>query len=60
MIEDAAANGYQTIVTGIDDSNERSLKLHEKIPINNMGTLEKVGYKFESWLNLAFYQKQLK
>lgn len=60
VIEDATANGYQTIVAGIDDSNEGSLKLHEKMGFNNIGTLEKVGYKFERWLNLAFYQKQLK
>ncbi len=60
VIEDATANGYQTIVAGIDDSNEGSLKLHEKMGFNYMGTLKKVGYKFERWLNLVFYQKQLK
>ncbi|WP_086428248.1 GNAT family N-acetyltransferase [Staphylococcus cornubiensis] len=60
VIENATENGYQTIVAGIDDSNEGSLKLHEKMGFNHMGTLEKVGYKFERWLNLAFYQKQLK
>lgn len=60
VIEDATANGYQTIVAGIEDSNEESLKLHEKMGFNNMGTLAKVGYQFERWLNLVFYQKQLK
>ncbi|PCF65427.1 N-acetyltransferase [Staphylococcus intermedius] len=60
VIEDAKVSGYQTIVAGIDASNEGSIKLHEKMDFKHMGTLEKVGYKFERWLNLAFYQKQLK
>ena len=40
--------------------NIQSKLLHEKFGFRHMGTLEKVGYKFEQWLNLAFYQIQLK
>ena len=48
------------MVAGIDDQNIQSKLLHEKFGFRHMGTLEKVGYKFEQWLNLAFYQIQLK
>lgn len=52
--------GYQTVVAGIDDSNSGSKLLHEKHGFEHVGTLKKVGYKFDQWLDLAFYQKQLK
>nr|WP_220468817.1 hypothetical protein [Staphylococcus coagulans] len=51
---------FQTMVAGIDDQNIQSKLLHEKFGFRHMGTLEKVGYKFEQWLDLAFYQIQLK
>lgn len=50
---------YKTIVAGIDASNVGSIVLHEKHGFVYTGTLEKVGYKFGKWLDLAFYQLML-
>ncbi|QLK85546.1 GNAT family N-acetyltransferase [Staphylococcus sp. 17KM0847] len=52
--------GYQTLVAGIDEDNKASRYLHERYGYAYVGTLEKVGFKFDRWLNLVFYQKQLK
>ncbi|ARJ51299.1 GNAT family N-acetyltransferase [Staphylococcus lutrae] len=60
LTDTAIAQGYQTMIAGIDAENEGSLKLHEKLGFKAVGTLEKVGYKFDRWLDLTFYQKQLK
>lgn len=59
LIEDAKQRNYRTIVAGIDASNEGSIKLHEKFGFTHAGTIKNVGYKFERWLDLAFYQYDL-
>lgn len=46
-------------MAGIDASNEGSIKLHEKFGFTHAGTIKNVGYKFERWLDLAFYQYDL-
>lgn len=52
----AKKDGYKTMVAGIDSSNDGSIHLHSKKGFKHVGTIEKVGYKFEKWLDLDFYQ----
>ena len=59
LIEDARSRNYRTIVAGIDASNDSSIKLHEKFNFKHAGTIQNVGYKFDRWLDLAFYQYNL-
>ena len=59
LIEDARTRNYRTIVAGIDASNDSSIKLHEKFNFKHAGTIQNVGYKFDRWLDLAFYQYDL-
>ncbi|HCZ7839334.1 TPA: N-acetyltransferase [Staphylococcus aureus] len=60
LIVEAKAKGYSTLVAGIDASNEASIKLHQKFNFKHAGTLTNVGYKFDYWLDLAFYELDLK
>ncbi|EJN0197148.1 TPA: N-acetyltransferase [Staphylococcus aureus] len=60
LIVEAKAKGYRTLVSGIDASNEASIKLHQKFNFKHAGTLTNVGYKFDYWLDLAFYELDLK
>lgn len=60
LIVEAKAKGYRTLVAGIDASNEASIKLHQKFNFKHTGTLTNVGYKFDYWLDLAFYELDLK
>lgn len=60
LVQDAMEKGYQTIIAGIDASNIGSIQLHEDHGFVSVGVLYKVGYKFNQWLDLAFYQLQLK
>lgn len=60
LIVEAKAKGYRTLVVGIDASNEASIKLHQKFNFKHAGTLTNVGYKFDYWLDLAFYELDLK
>ncbi len=60
LIVEAKAKGYRTLVAGIDASNEASIKLHQKFNFKHAGTLTNVSYKFDYWLDLAFYELDLK
>jgi len=51
---------FATLVAGIDEANEISVTMHEKLGFKHSGTINKAGYKFGKWLNLAFYQLDLK
>jgi L-amino acid N-acyltransferase YncA len=59
LVERAEAQGYHTLIAGIDSENTVSIKLHEKLGFNAAGTILQVGYKFGRWLDLVFMQKVL-
>ncbi|HDH6268227.1 TPA: N-acetyltransferase [Staphylococcus aureus LTCF-7-29] len=60
LLQRLIVEGYRTLVAGIDASNEASIKLHQKFNFKHAGTLTNVGYKFDYWLDLAFYELDLK
>ena len=59
LIEAARAQGLHVMVGGIDATNAASIALHEKLGFVHAGTIRESGYKFGSWLDLAFYQLTL-
>lgn len=59
IIERAIRLGYHTIISGISDGNEASFKLHEKFGFQRVGCLREVGYKFNHWRDVYFYQRML-
>lgn len=59
IIKIAGEKGYVTLVAGIDAENEASIKMHEKLGFAFSGTIKKAGFKFDKWLDLAFYQLDL-
>lgn len=60
LIERAEEESYATLIAGIDSTNQGSIFIHEKLGFTYSGTIKKAGYKFEKWLDLAFYQLELK
>ncbi|KQL51036.1 GNAT family acetyltransferase [Heyndrickxia shackletonii] len=52
----AAKDGYHTIISGITGGNEASVKLHEKFGFEFVGCFKEVGYKFNEWQDVHFYQ----
>ncbi len=59
IIKDANERGFATLVSCIDSANIGSIKMHEKLDFKYSGTIKKAGYKFETWLDLVFYQLDL-
>lgn len=60
LIDCANEKGYATMIAGIDASNETSITMHEKLGFTSSGIIRRAGYKFGKWLDLAFYQLDLK
>jgi L-amino acid N-acyltransferase YncA len=59
LIEAARALGKHVLVGGVDASNEASLRLHQKLGFEPVAHFRQVGYKFDHWLDLIFFQKIL-
>lgn len=56
IIEHVRARNFHVLIGGVDGSNTVSARLHEKLGFQYCGTIKHAGYKFDQWLDLAFYQ----
>ncbi len=59
LLARAAALGKHVMVAGIDAANPASIRLHERLGFERVGTLREVGTKFGRWLDLVFMQRIL-
>ncbi len=48
-----------TIVAGIDAGNEASMQLHRHFGFEEVAHFKQVGWKFDRWLDLKFFQLML-
>lgn len=53
----AASLGKHVMVAGIDAANPASIRLHERLGFERVGTLREVGIKFGHRLDLVFMQR---
>lgn len=58
-IVEAKAKDYRALVAGINVSNKASIQLHQKFAFKHADTLTNIGFKFNRWLGLAFYELDL-
>lgn len=56
IIERAKQLGFHTLIGGITTGNEASIKLHEKFGFTFVGRFKEVGFKFDEWQHVDFYQ----
>ncbi|KEO80886.1 GNAT family N-acetyltransferase [Tumebacillus flagellatus] len=59
LVNRARHIGYHTIIAGITAGNEGSVKLHEAFGFELCGVFRQVGYKFDAWQDVEFYQLML-
>ena len=59
LIAIADEREYRTLIAGIDATNEKSIAMHKNFGFEYSGTIKKAGFKFNRWLDLAFYQLDL-
>jgi L-amino acid N-acyltransferase YncA len=59
LLDDAATKGYREALGVIALPNELSVKLHEKSGFVKVAHLEKIGHKFDRWMDVSVWQKHL-
>jgi phosphinothricin acetyltransferase len=59
LIERLAARGFRVALAGIALPNEASVGLHRALGFEPVGTYRRVGWKFGSWHDVAWYQRPL-
>ncbi|MCC3860965.1 GNAT family N-acetyltransferase [Pseudemcibacter aquimaris] len=52
-------NLKQVIAVIGDSENHGSIKLHSNLGFRKVGTMEKVGFKFDRWIDVVLMQKSL-
>ena len=57
LLKRVQAAGIHAAFAGIALPNEASVKLHEKYGFKHAGTLAEVGYKFDRFIDVAWFQK---
>jgi len=55
----AAALGMHVMIAHIDSAASSSLRLHQKLGFETVGTFHQVGHKFDRWLDLVAMQRRL-
>jgi len=48
--------GYHTVIGGISLPNEASKKLHEKMGFKKAAEFSEVGYKFDKYINVGYWE----
>jgi L-amino acid N-acyltransferase YncA len=59
LIPIAQSLGKHAMVGGVDAENTVSIHLHESLGFQRVAHFREIGYKFDHWLDLLFYQKIL-
>ena len=60
LITEAEKREVKTMIACIDASNEGSILSHQKLGFYYTGKIQNAGYKFGRWLDIVFYQLDLK
>ena len=53
------AQGYAQAIAAITLPNQASVALHERLGFRQVGTYEKVGFKFREWRSVGLWQREL-
>lgn len=56
LIARAAPAGHHAIIAGISADQEASIRLHQKLGFTQVARLKEVGWKFERWLDVVYYE----
>jgi L-amino acid N-acyltransferase YncA len=59
LLDDAATKGYREALGVIALPNDLSVRLHEKLGFVKVAQLEKIGNKFDRWIDVGVWQRHL-
>ncbi len=56
LLSDLEKNNFHAIMAAIGLPNDASVALHEKFGFQKVAALKEVGYKFNQWIDVGFWQ----
>jgi len=56
LLEQLKSLGHHAIIGGIAQPNQASIVLHEKLGFVKVGQLKEVGFKFNHWVDVGYWQ----
>ncbi|HEU5044458.1 MAG TPA: GNAT family N-acetyltransferase [Nocardioidaceae bacterium] len=59
LLDTMATSGVHTAVALVAQPNPGSVALHKACGFEHVGTMREVGYKFDRWIDVEWYQKLL-
>jgi len=59
LLTQIKSHGFHVVIGVITLPNEASVRLHEKVGFKKAGHFTEVGYKFEKWMDVGFWELQL-
>lgn len=60
LFDDLAAKGYCNAFAGVTLPNEASVALHRRVGFEPIGVFRNVGWKFERWHDVRWFQRRLR
>lgn len=58
-LEAVRSSGMHVVIGGISLPNDASVRLHEALGFRKIGHFEEVGYKFDRWIDVGYWQLTL-
>lgn len=59
LFDKLATKGYHLVIGGIALPNDASVALHEKMGFKKVAQFSEVGFKFDRWLDVGYWEKRL-
>ena len=59
LINALKKEGFRIILAGISLPNDQSIFFHEKLGFQKVGQLESVGYKFNRWIDVGYWELKI-
>jgi len=59
LISELKKSGLHTLLAGIALPNDESIHFHEKLGFRKVGQLEEVGFKFNRWIDVGYWELNL-
>lgn len=59
LFDQLRAKSFRSVIAGISIPNEGSTAAHRSMGFRKAGVFEKVGYKFDKWIDVEFWQLDL-
>jgi len=60
LLDDLRQRNVHSVIGGIAQPNPASVALHEKLGFEKVAHFKEVGYKFDQWIDVAYWQLALK